>query len=652
MVVSVTQHGDIAVVTICNPPVNATSQAVRQGLAEALDATERDPEVKAVVLACAGRTFIAGADITEFGKPAVAPNLPDLLTRIEAASKPWVAALHGTVLGGGLETALVCSHRIAAAATRLGLPEVTLGLIPGAGGTVRLPRLIPPERALEMIGTGKPVSAFEAKKIGLIDAIAEADVLEAALDLARHAAGVTKPDPLIKRAPQTSENEYEFDRVAAKIVARARGQIAPHQAVQSVRLALSIPADQALAAERAAFVTLQSDPQSRALRYLFFAERAATKNARTKGIATRGITHVAVIGGGTMGAGIAASCLLAGYGVTMIERDHLAAKSGAARVVNILKGSLSRSVISPERYDQLQDLFAVATSYADLAAADLVIEAVYEDLAVKLDVLRRLETHARPDAILASNTSYLDVNQIARAIDGSDRVIGLHFFAPAHIMKLLEIVVPDAVSDEALATGVQFARSLGKIPVLAGVCDGFIANRMMSAYRREADHMLEDGALPWEIDKAMVGFGLPVGVFQMQDLAGLDISWSMRKRLAATRDPAQRYVAIGDMLCEQGRFGRKTGRGYYLYDDQGEAQPDPEVEAMILAESRRKGIRRRAFAADAIMARIIGAMQSEGAAILSEGVAASPQDIDVVMANAFGFPRWRGGPMYMAVASE
>lgn len=647
MVVRVSRHGSIAVVTVHNPPVNAASQAVRQGLLDALERTEADAYAKAVVLACAGRTFIAGADVREFGKPPVKPHLPDLLARIECASKPWVAAIHGSALGGGLEAALVCSHRIATASAILGLPEVSLGLIPGAGGTARLPRLVPADKALAMIATGKPVTASEAEKIGLIDAIAEGDLPEEAIALAQRAASEPLRTPLAQRAPLKVEDGAAFEAAAEKIEAKAGQQHAPRVAVRAVRNALERPADVALAAERKAFLALKADPQSRALRHVFFAERATTRIERLKTVRPRFLREVGVIGGGTMGAGIAAACLLSGYSVTMVERDSEAASAGEGRVKNVLDGSLQRGLISASRHASLLAEFNASDGYDALSSVDLAIEAVFENMDVKKEVFANLDAHARPDSVLATNTSYLDVNEIANSSACPGRVIGLHFFSPAHIMKLLEIVVTDAASNEILATGVAFAKSLKKVPVLAGVCDGFIANRIMSAYRREAECMLEDGALPWEVDAAMTDFGLPMGLFQMQDLAGLDISWAMRKQQAATRDPDQRYVDIGDKLCEMGRFGRKTGRGYYLYGETGHAIPDPEVEALILSESARKGIVRQRMTRSDIMARILEAMQTEGSAILDEGIARCGDDIDVVMINAYGFPRWKGGPMFM-----
>lgn len=652
MVVSLSRQDEIAIVTIDNPPVNAIGQAVRAGLLDALDKTEADDAVKAVVLAAAGRTFIAGADVREFGKPLPEPHLPDVLARIEGASKPWVAAIHGSALGGGLEAALVCSHRIASAEAKLGLPEVTLGLIPGAGGTVRLPRLIAADKALNMIVTGKPVGAAEAKNIGLIDALADGDLLSAAVALARKVSAEPLSEPLLKRAPQQPTDEQAFAALANKLQAKARQQHAPLAAIQAVRNALELPVEEALALERETFLKLKDDPQSLALRHVFFAERATTRVERIKNAAPRSLKKIAVIGGGTMGAGIAAASLLAGYELILIERDTEALQAGAGRISKILNGSLSRGLITADQHATQLSRLTAATDYAALAEADLVIEAVFEDMAVKQAVFAQLDQHTRSDTVLATNTSYLDVNQIAAATKNPARVLGLHFFSPAHIMKLLEIVVPDALNDDILATGVAFAKSLKKIVVLAGVCDGFIANRIMSAYRRESEYMLEDGALPWEVDAAMTEFGLPMGLFAMQDLAGLDISWAMRKRQAATRDPQQRYVDIADRLCEQGYFGRKSGRGYYRYDEHGKATPDPEVEALILAEAERKGISRQAMSHANIMARVLSVMQAEARKVLDEGIARNGADIDVVMVNAYGFPRWKGGPVFMLDAAE
>lgn len=647
MTISIRMSGDIAFVTVDNPPINAINHAVRDGLRGAVATLDADPDVKAVVLACQGRTFIAGADVREFGKPPRAPQLPDIVRAIAASQTPWIAAIHGTALGGGLEIAMACHFRIAKPDAKLGLPEVNIGVVPGAGGTVMLPRLVPALTALEMIATGKPVSAAIAKATGLVDQIAEGELPQAAESYARNTA-VGLPRASVFNRPVTQiDDQPTFDKTADRIETRAKGQTSPKEAVRLVRNALTLPVKDALTEERATFLRLRDSDQARALRHIFFAERSTAKIDRIKNVAPRASDTIGVIGGGTMGAGIAAACLLAGMSVIMIERDTDGAQAGADRLRQIVDGSRKRGLLTDAQHTALLTRFHATADYADLAKADLVIEAVFEDMAVKKEVFARLEADTRPDCILASNTSYLDLNQIARSVVDPSRVIGLHFFSPAHIMKLLEIVVPEAIADDVLATGAALAKKLRKIPVLSGVCDGFIANRIMSAYRRECEYMLEDGALPWEIDAAMTAYGFPMGLYQMQDLAGLDIAWAMRKRKAATRDPNERYVEIADKLCEMGRFGRKTDRGWYLYDD-GRTRPDPEVEELILAESRRKGIARKAFDPDAIMRRILATMQTEGTRILAEGIARSAEDIDVVMVNAYGFPRWKGGPMFQA----
>lgn len=644
MSVAIEITDQIAVVTIENPPVNAAGLEVRQGLWEAVDTLDADPQVTAVVLACAGRTFVAGADIREFGKPPVEPHLPDVLNKIEGAQKPWVAAIHGTALGGGLELAMSCHGRVALSSAKMGLPEVNLGLIPGAGGTVRLPRLVPPTLALTIAAGGKPIAADQALKAGLVDEVVAEDLVSAA----RTRAKTQALTPTLARDIKGTLDEG-FDKTEAGILRKARGQKSPKAASEAIRRGVTMEAPEALAAERAAFTALKQDLQSAALRHIFFAERAVGRSARTKGVTPRALNQIGVIGGGTMGAGIAAACLLAGLKVTMIERDAGAAQAGYDRVAGILVNSLKRGLISEGKHSRLMGNFLSAGRYDALSEADLVIEAVFEDMDVKREVFAKLDEVTRPDAVLASNTSYLDVNEIAATVRDPSRVLGLHFFSPAHIMKLLEIVVPERVADDVLATGIALGKQLKKISVLAGVCDGFIANRIMSAYRRECEYMLEDGALPHQIDAAMEDFGFPMGIYRMQDLAGLDIAWAMRKRQAATRDPAQRYVDIADKLCEAGRFGQKAGRGWYIYED-GKPVQDTEVEELIVAESARKGISRQNFDAAQIMVRILGCMQREGRAILDEGIAASPEDIDVVMINAFGFPRWHGGPMFMAQA--
>lgn len=639
--------GEIAWVTIDNPPVNATSAAVRAGLLDALRQTEA-AGVRAVILACAGLTFVAGADVTEFGRPPIAPDLPDVVLAIEAASAPWIAAIHGTALGGGFELCLACAGRIATADAKLGLPEVSLGLIPGAGGTVRLPRLIDPVAALEMIAGGKPVSAERALVLGLIDAIARdaGDLREAARGQALKIANLPRAQPLSERsAPEMGD---DFREAAAQARRRAKGQNSVLAAVDAVERSLALDGNTALAEERQAFLKLKDDPQSKALRHIFFAERGAGKLGMIKGITPAPVSRAGVIGGGTMGSGIAVACLLAGIGVTMIERNGAAAATGRDRVFAMLDEAGARGKFADEALAHAKSTFRAETDYGFIADADLIIEAVFEDMDAKAHVFATLDSHARADAVLATNTSYLDVGALAAATRHPGRVIGLHFFSPAQIMRLLEVVIPQGSDPRAVATGMAFGKALGKIAVPSGVCDGFIGNRIMSAYRREADYMVQDGVWPQDVDAAMREFGFPMGIYQMQDLAGLDISWAMRKRRAATRPEGERYVRIADILCEAGRFGRKTGAGWYDYTTDPKGAVDPAVTAIIEAESARHGIDRQPMSGPVIMDRILRTMQAEGRAILDEGIGQSAAAIDVVMVAGYGFPRWRGGPMFMA----
>ena len=645
--VSIETEGGIATVTLSNPPVNALNQAIREGLADAIARIEADPAIRGAVLCGAGGSFIAGADIREFGQPPQDPSLPDVVRMLDAATKPWVAAIEGVALGGGLEVALGCSHRVAAPGARLGLPEVTLGIIPGAGGTVLLPRLIAADEALGMIAGGKPVSARDAAEMGLVDRVVPGDVHEAARALALEAAEAGIPAPLMKRAVCPPANAEAYEAQKASIRKTARGQISPIAAIEAVERSLALDAEAAFRAEREAFVSLRDSTQSAALRRVFFAERSVSHLDRAKGATPRRLDRIGVLGGGTMGAGIAAACLLAGLGIAIVERDDQRAALARGRVLGILDDSAGRGLLSPEARQSAEAALTVATHFAPLADCDLIIEAVFEDMDVKKAVFAELDAVTRPDAILASNTSYLDIDEIAAGTTDPSRVIGLHFFSPAHVMKLLELIVTREAAPDVLATGLALGKRLRKITVPAGVCDGFIGNRIMARYRREADYMLEDGALPEQIDAAMRDFGFPMGVFQMADLAGLDIGWAMRKRQATTRDPSERHVEIADRICEIGRLGRKTGRGWYDYTQDKSGRPDPWVTELIEAESARKGITRQSFDAGQIMHRILTVMQEEGTALLSEGITASPEAIDVVMINGFGFPRWRGGPMFM-----
>jgi 3-hydroxyacyl-CoA dehydrogenase len=639
----------VAVVTVSNPPENALSHAVRAGIADAVVAADFDATVQAVVLIAAGRTFLAGPDVTECDKPFVAPGLPDVVLAIEEAKKPWVAAIHGTALGGGLELALGCHYRIVDPDAQLGLPQVHLGLIPNAGGTVRLPRLVAVTQAVEMIATGKPVGASKAMATGLADRIADGDLRASALIFARDIAGAALPTALLDRAPVDAPDAVGWATLTADLVGKARGQNAVVRAVEAVAQAIRLDGPTAMQNEAAVFRDLLADPQSAALRHMFVAEGAVGKLPELQGVSARKLAHVGVIGGGTMGAGIAVALLLSGLAVTMVERDSDALTAGQKRVSDTLSASVKRGLISADKRALLLDGFFGSVTYDAISDVDLVIEAVFEDMAVKKQVFAALDRATRADAVLATNTSYLDVNEIAACVADPSRVIGLHFFSPAHVMKLLEIVRPDGLANDVLATGFALGKRLGKIAVPSGVCDGFIGNRILTAYRRECDYMVEDGAVPEQVDAAMKAYGFPMGIFAMQDMAGLDIGWAARKRRAPTRNPNERYVRIADRLCELGRFGQKTGSGWFNYPEGSRrGEPDPVVEAIILEESALQGVVRRAFTEDEIMGRIVGAMVAEGRAILAEGIAASSAAIDVVMVNGYGFPRWRGGPMFAA----
>ncbi len=644
--VSIEGDGQIAVITVDNPPVNAISQAVRQGLQAAMAELAADSMLKGGVILGAGRVFIAGADVREFGKPPLPPSLPETIDAIESCPKPVVAAIHGVALGGGLEIALGCHYRILDPKARVGLPEVTLGLIPGAGGTQRLPRLIPIDKALDLVSTGRQVGAREALELGLADAVAEGDLRDAAMALLRERLDAVPPR-ISQRPAKRVEDTTFFDTRKAEIARRARGQESPIQALEAIRAASELPFEAGMKAEREIFLRLRDSDQAKALRHVFFAERAVSRIPGLEGVTPRTVEQVGVIGGGTMGAGIAVACLNAGLSITLIEADDAALERGKGNIARALDGYVSRGRMTEEKKQALLDGMNASTDYGALAGVDLVIEAVFEDLDVKRQVFSRIDAVARPGAILATNTSYLDINAIAAATKRPQDVIGLHFFAPANIMRLLEIVRPESCADDVVATGFSLAKALGKTGVLSGVCDGFIGNRILAHFRKQADAMLEDGALPWDIDRAMESFGMPMGPFRVMDMSGLDISWAQRKRLAATRDPRERYVRIADRLCEQGWFGQKTGRGWYLYKD-GKPEPNPDVVTIIEEESAARNITRRAIPDEEIQQRILYAMINEGARILEEGIAQRPLDIDIVEIFGYGFPRWRGGPMCQA----
>lgn len=647
------RDGDVLVVTIDHPPVNALSAEVRAGLARAIDQAGGDPQVRAVLLTGAGNNFIAGADIREFGKPPRPPALPDVCNQIEACAKPVVAALHGAALGGGLEVALAAHYRVALPNARLGLPEVTLGLLPGAGGTQRTPRLIGAAAALDLMLSGKPMTAQAAVAAGLADELASgADPLAAGLDYTRRLlAQGAKPrrsrdgQALADKAASLAA----IDAAGQRIAASTRGLFSPAKILDAVRAAVEQPFDEGLRAERALFLQCLDSPQRAGLIHAFFAERETAKIPELKQAKPRRLDSVGVIGGGTMGAGIAVAVLDAGLPVVMVEQDEAALARGRQRVEHVYDLLVGKGRMSADERAARLARFTGATDYAALGEADLIIEAVFEDMDVKRAVFAQLDRVAKPGAVLATNTSYLDVDRIAQATRGPADVLGLHFFSPANIMKLLEVVVGRQTAADTVATGFELARRLRKIPVRAGVCDGFIGNRILAVHRQAADMMMEDGASPYEIDAAVRDFGYPMGPYQMVDLAGGDIGWATRKRRAATRDPALRYVQIPDRLCERGWFGQKTGRGFYLYPDGArQGTPDPEVLAIIDAERQRAGVTPRPFSAEDIQRRYLAAMINEAANVLHQGIALRPSDIDMVFLSGYGFPRYRGGPMHYA----
>ncbi|MGQ3278321.1 MAG: 3-hydroxyacyl-CoA dehydrogenase NAD-binding domain-containing protein, partial [Shinella sp.] len=595
--VSARLDGDVLVVAIDNPPVNALSAHVRSGLVAALDYAAGARDIVGFVISGTGRIFVGGADIREFGKPPVAPSLPDVIDQIEAFEKPVVCAVAGAALGGGCEVALACHGRIAGENAAFGLPEVKLGIVPGAGGTQRLPRLIGTIAAIDLICTGRTAKADEAVALGLADAIA-ADPLTAAIAAARENAG--RPLRRTGRITVPAVDAAAVDMAEAKVVAKSRGQCAPVEAVRLVKAAGHCDLEQGLAEERATFLRLRDSEESAALRHVFFAERAAGKVETLADVSPRRIETVGVVGTGLMGSGIVVSALTSGYHVIALEQTPEAAASGRERIAGILaKAVQSRRLTAEGREACLARLEATAEA-KDLAMADLVVEAVFDDLSVKTDLFRRLDSIVAPDAILATNTSYLDPDTIAAATADPSRVVGLHFFSPANVMRLVEVVDCAKTAPDVLASALNFVKRLGKLAIVCGVTEGFIGNRIFSAYRREAEFMLEDGALPHQIDSALEAYGFPMGIFAVNDMAGLEIAWARRKRLAATRDPAERYVEIADRLCEAGRLGRKNGLGWYAYPN-GERTIDPAVTAVIEAARAEKNIVPRAFTAMEIM---------------------------------------------------
>ncbi len=642
--VELNRDGEVAVILVDNPPVNALSHGVRSGLFEHLSAARDDAGVKAVVIACKGRTFIAGADITEFGKPFQQPGLHEVIALMDEMPKPVVAAIHGTALGGGLEVALGCHFRVAAESARLGLPEVKLGLLPGAGGTQRLPRLVGAEEALKMVVTGDPIAAPKAMQLGLVDELSKGDIVADGVTFARKVLAEGRPLKRVRdRDDKLAFDEKAFNEAAGALTKRSRGLEAPMACVQTVRNAFTMPFDEGLAAERDLFMKLMTGDQSKAQRHIFFAEREALKVPDMPGSTkARDVGKAAVIGAGTMGGGIAMCFANVGVPVTLIETNEDALKRGLAVIENNYRTTAARGGMTAEQAEKRVGLIKGAIGLEAAADADMVIEAVFEDMALKKQIFSTLDRIAKPGAVLATNTSTLDVDEIARATNRPADVVGMHFFSPANVMKLLETVRGKATSHEALKTAVETGRRIGKTGVISGVCFGFIGNRMLGRRSTEAERIILEGALPQEVDQAIVEFGFPMGAFAMADLAGVDVGWRVRQGTGAKAE-------ISDALYELGRYGQKTGKGYFLYEEGSRVpRPDPEVDALVTAASNRLGIKRRPVSKDEIIERMVYPMINEGARILDEGIAMRPGDIDVTWVYGYGWPAWRGGPMFYA----
>jgi 3-hydroxyacyl-CoA dehydrogenase len=640
--VDLRRDGEIAIITADNPPVNALKHEVRAGLVEGLRQIRDDAGIKAVVIACAGRTFFAGADITEFGKPPRAPGLGEVIAAVEATPKPVVAALHGTAFGGGFEVALACHFRVAVASARVGLPEVKLGLLPGAGGTQRLPRLIGPEKALKMIVTGDPIEAREALADGVVDDIVEGDLAAGAVAYARRVVAERRPLRLVRDREEKLVAEG-FADATETLTRRLRGRDAPAACVEAVRNAITLPFEEGLKREGELFRKLVTGDQSKAQRHIFFAEREAAKvPSIPEGTKTRPTTSGAVIGAGTMGGGIAMCFANAGIPVTIIETGRDLLQKGIDRVAANYRATVSRGGLGAEEMERRMALISGVAELDAVGSADVVVEAVFEEMDLKKRVFADLDRVAKADAVLATNTSTLDVNEIARATSRPQDVLGMHFFSPANVMRLLEIVRGAETAPDALATAVALGRRIGKVPVTVGVCYGFVGNRMLARRSVEAERLLLEGALPREVDAAVTGFGFPMGPFAMADMAGLDVGWRIRKGRGERN-------AIEDALCESGHFGQKTGKGYFRYEaGSRNPLPDPEVERIILDAAARLNRPRRSIGQEEILERMIFPMINEGARILEEGIATRPGDIDVIWVYGYGWPVWHGGPMYYA----
>ena len=639
--ISTRHHGDVLIIESNNPPVNALSAAVRQGLVEAIEQAEADEKVKAVVIACEGQTFFAGADITEFGKPPVMPWLPQVVDRIEECTKPVVAAIHGTALGGGLEVALGCHYRVAVPSAKLGTPEVKLGLLPGAGGTQRLPRVAGVEKALQMCSTGNPIGAKEACDAGLVDRLVEGELLPHAVALAEEVRDVRPlPKSSARQDRVRNVDQSVFDQFRQANARKFKGFDAPEANIRAVQTATQKPYAEGVTEERKLFMELLSGQQSKAQQYFFFAERKAAKiDDIPEDTRPRDIRKVGVIGAGTMGGGISMNFLTAGIPVTIVEMGQDALDRGTGLMRKNYEASAAKGKLTSEQVEKAMGYLQPTLDFAALADCDLIIEAVYENMDVKKEVFGRLDKIAKPGAILASNTSYLNLNEIAASTSRPADVVGMHFFSPANIMKLLEVVRGDKTAPDVLLTAMGIGKKIRKVPVVAGVCHGFIGNRMLMPRQIEATKLLLEGATPEQVDRVHVEFGMPMGPFQMADLAGVDIGWH--------RDP-NRIETIRDALCAIDRWGQKKGAGFYDYDEKRRPTPSPVVQQIIEDFAAENGVERREISDEEIVERTLYTMVNEAAKILEEGIAQRASDIDVVWVYGYGWPVYRGGPMFWA----
>ncbi len=646
--VSWEKRGEIAVITVDSPPVNALSAAVRDGLMAAVTEAGADAGVKAMVLVGAGRTFIAGADIREFGKPRAGVPVSEINIAYENSTKPIVAAIHGTALGGGLEVALCCHYRYAVPGAQVGLPEVKLGLIPGAGGTQRLPRLVGAEKALRLITSGDFVRAGAAKELGIVDEVGD-DLVEGAIAYAERLVAEGAAPKRIRDLPLEADPAV-FEIFRKEIARRARGFKAPWACIDAVEAATKGDFDEGLAAEARIFQRVHDSAESAAQRHVFFAEREVAKIPDApRETPAKEIGRAAVIGAGTMGGGIAMNFANAGIPVTILELDQAALERGLEIVRGNYQATVDKGRLAQARMDERMGLVSTTTSYDDIADVDIVIEAVFEEMEIKKEVFATLSRVVNRDAVLASNTSTLDIDQMADATDRPGQVIGMHFFSPANVMRLLEVVRGTASTTETIATAMSVGRRLGKISVLVGNCHGFVGNRMLHGYSRQAGFLLEEGALPEQVDKVIHDFGLPMGPFTMGDMAGLDVGWRMRKATAHERPSNQRYSTIADQICELGRFGQKTKAGYYHYEDGSRTPiPDPVVADIITKTSGELGIERRDIPDSVVLERCMYQLINVGAQILDEGMALRALDIDIIYIAGYGFPAYRGGPMFWA----